>query len=198
MVEAQHGGEIFLGQVGRRFHGDPGIGVGGVAHHQHLDVPRRNLVQGLALLDEDLGVFQQQILALHTGATGAGTDQQCVVRILEGHFGIVRADHPRQQRECAVFQFHHYALQGGLGLLHGQFQHLQNHGLVLAEHFARRDAEQQGISNLSGSAGDSNSNGGFGHLTNSSRERERWGKLRCSKILRAAIDSIANVRRSGH
>src|SRR5690606_19753481 len=38
VVQAQHGGEVLGGQVGGRLHGDVGVGVGGVADHQHLDV----------------------------------------------------------------------------------------------------------------------------------------------------------------
>jgi hypothetical protein len=54
-----------------------------------------------------------------------------------------------------------HALQRRLRLLHRQFQHLQDHRLVLAQHFARGDAEQQGVTDLAGSAGDGNADGGF-------------------------------------
>jgi hypothetical protein len=55
-----------------------------------------------------------------------------------------------------------------LGLFHRQFEHLQDDRLVLAEHFAAGDAEQQGVADLAGSAGDGNTNGGFGHGSDSS------------------------------
>jgi hypothetical protein len=45
--------------------------------------------------------------------------------------------HAGQQREGAVFQFHHHALQGLLRAFHRHFQQLKNDRLVLAEHFAR-------------------------------------------------------------
>ena len=76
---------------------------------------------------------------------------------------IGRADHAGQQREGAVVEFHHDALQRGLRLLHGQFEHLQDDRLVLAEHFATGDAEHQSIADLTGGAGDGDTNGGFGH-----------------------------------
>jgi hypothetical protein len=62
---------------------------------------------------------------------------------LNATFGIIGADHAGQQRERAVLELHHHALERGLGLLHRQFQHLQDDGLVLAKHFAGSDAEQQ-------------------------------------------------------
>ena len=82
---------------------------------------------------------------------------------MKATFGIGGADHAGQQREGAVFEFHHHALERGLGLFDRQFEHLQDHGLILAEHFAAGDAEQQGVTDLTGGAGDCNSNGGFGH-----------------------------------
>ena len=50
MVEPQHSGEIALGQRRRRLHRDVGVGVGGVADHQHLDAAIGRLVERLAAL----------------------------------------------------------------------------------------------------------------------------------------------------
>ena len=55
-------------------------------------------------------------------------------------------------------------LEGGLGLFHREFQHLQDHGLILAKHLAGGDAENQGVTDLAGGAGHCNTNGGFCHL----------------------------------
>jgi hypothetical protein len=71
--------------------------------------------------------------------------------------------HAGQQREGAVFQFHHHALERLLGLLVGDFQQLQDDGLVLAQHFAGGDAEQQGVTDLACGAGDGNADGLFAH-----------------------------------
>jgi len=46
-----------------------------------------------------------------------------------------------QQREGAVIQFHDDALQGLLRFLVGDFQQLQDDGLIFTQHFARGDAE---------------------------------------------------------
>ena len=120
-----------------------------------------DLVQRRALRGEDLGVLQQQVLALHARAARTRTDQHRDVGILERDFGIVGADHAGQQRERAVLQLHHHALERGLGLVHRQLEHLQDDRLVLAEHFAGGDAEQQGVTDLAGGAGDGDTNGGF-------------------------------------
>jgi hypothetical protein len=42
-------------------------------------------------------------------------------------------------------------------------QQLQNDGLVLAQHFAGGDAEQQGVTDLTGGAGDGDTNGLLAH-----------------------------------
>ena len=68
VVEAHHRREILLRQRRRGLHRDVGVGVGRVADDEHLDVARGDLVERLALLGEDLGVLQQQVLALHAGA----------------------------------------------------------------------------------------------------------------------------------
>ena len=75
--------------------------------------------------------------------------------------------HTHEQRECAVLQFHHHALQGLLGFFHWNFQQTQHDGLVFAQHFARGDTKQNGVSNLTGGSGDCNANGLFAHGVNS-------------------------------
>src|SRR5690606_16275386 len=65
-------------------------------------------------------------------------------------------------------QFHHDALDGLLGL--GQVEQLKDDGLVLAQHLAAGDTEQQAVADLAGSAGDSNAHGGFAHMITPSSE----------------------------
>ena len=111
--------KLALGRSGSRIHGDPCIGVGGIAHNEDADVARGDFVHRLALLDENLGVFHEQVFALHAGATRPGAHQHGVVGVLEGNFGIARADHIDQQGESAVFEFHHYAFEGCLYFING-------------------------------------------------------------------------------
>ena len=146
VVQARHGGELARVDAGRIALGDQRVGVGGVAHYQNLDAALGNGVDRLALYREDGCVGFQQILALHAGATGTGTDQQGVVGILERDFRIIGDYHARQQRERAIVQFHGNALQGAQG--RGDFQHLQNDGLIGAEHLAGGNPEEKGIADL--------------------------------------------------
>src|SRR5690606_38692402 len=76
--------------------------------------------------------------------------------------------HAGEQREGAVFQFHHHTLDRLLRL--GQIEQLQDDRLVLAQHFTTGDAEQQAVADLAGGAGDSNAHGGFAHVDTPSSE----------------------------
>ena len=94
---------------------------------------------------------------------------------MERDVRIVGTDHAGQQREGAVFQLHHHALQRLLRAFDRHFQQLQDHRLVLAQHLARGNAEQQGITDLAGCAGDGDANGFLAHrgLLEEGRKR-RW------------------------
>jgi hypothetical protein len=118
-------------------------------------------VERLALLDEDLRVLEQEILALHAGPARLGADEERVVGVLERDLGIAGAGHAREQGKGAVLELHHHALQRGLRLVDRQFEELQDDRLVAAEHLAGRDAEQERIADLAGGAGDGNSYGIF-------------------------------------
>ena len=159
VVEAQHGGEVFCGQVGGGLHGDVGVGVGGIADDQHFHIAVGHFVQGCALHGENLRVGLQEVGAFHAFAARARADEDGNLRVFKGNFGIVGGGHAGQERESAVLQFHHHAFDGVLRLR--QVEKLQNHGLVFAEHFAGCDAEKQGIADLAGCAGYGNTDGGF-------------------------------------
>ena len=85
-------------------------------------------VERLALLDEDLGVLEQQVLALHARAARARADEQRDVGILERNLGVGRARHAGQQRKGAIVEFHHDALERRLRLVDRQLQQLQDTG----------------------------------------------------------------------
>ena len=69
--------------------------------------------------------------------------------------------HAGEQREGAVLELHHHALQRLLRLFVGNLEQLQDDRLVLAEHLARCDAKEQGVADLAGSAGDRDAGGDF-------------------------------------
>ena len=119
----------------------------------------RDLVESLALRRENLRVGEQQILALHAGAARAGADEHGDVAVPEGNFGIVGGDDLVQRREGAVVELHHDALQAGQS--RRDFEQMQVHGLIRTQHLAGGDAEGEGITDLTGGAGDRDVQGGL-------------------------------------
>ena len=115
------------------------------------------LLIAFALGREDLGVLQQQILALHAGAAGLGADQDGEIRILEGYLGIVGGHDAGHGRKGAVVQLHDHAVEGAQG--RGDFQQLQNHRLLRAEQVAGGDAEYKLVADLAGGTGDGDADG---------------------------------------
>jgi len=105
---------------------------------------------------EDGAVGREQFGTLHTRAARTRTDEHADVGVLEGNVGVIRGEHAGEQREGAVVEFHDDALAGLLGLR--EIEQLKDDRLVLAQHFARGNAEQQCVTDLAGGAGDSNTN----------------------------------------
>ena len=166
VIQAHHGGETPGIKIRRILLRDQCIGVGRVADHQHAHVALGMRVERFALRPEDGAVGFQQVLALHAGSAWTRTHQQRVVHILEGDVGVIGCHHAVQRGECAVVEFHDHALQGRQG--RGDFQQMQDHRLVRTKHVARGNTEQQGITDLAGGTGNSNSDGSFhGNLTGS-------------------------------
>ena len=156
-IELGHGEEVLLGQTGSVVQGDEAVGVAGVAHHEHAAAGGGVLGDSLALAHEYLAVDGEQVLALHTGLAGHGTHQHAPVGILESHSGIIGSHDFLHQREGAVLELHHHALQ--LLQAGGDFEELQNHGLISTQHLTSCNAEQKGIGNVAGGAGHGHSYG---------------------------------------
>jgi hypothetical protein len=66
-----------------------------------------------------------------------------------------------EQRERAVIELHHHAAERGQRRL--DFDEMQDDGLVRTEHRAGRDAEQEGITDLTGGTGNSDTDGISAH-----------------------------------
>ncbi len=152
VIQARHRSEVARIEVLRIRLGDERVGVGRIADDQHFHLPVRNLVESLALRRENLRVGEQEILALHAGTAGPGADEHGDVAIPEGNFGIVGGDDLVERREGAVVELHHDALQAGQS--RRDFEQMQVHGLIRTQHLAGGDAEGEGITDLTGGAGD--------------------------------------------
>ena len=111
VIETCHRGELPGINIRCVSLGDQRVGVSRVAHHQHFNIATRDGIDRLALHAKNRRIGFQQVLALHAGAARSCANQQCVIRILEGDFWVVGADHISQQRKCAVIQLHFDATQ---------------------------------------------------------------------------------------
>ena len=80
------------------------------------------------------------------------------VGTLEGGLGLVGLHDAVQQRERAVLELHGHALQGAEG--GRDLEQLELDRGVRAEQVAVRDAEEEAVADLAGSAGDGHSSGG--------------------------------------
>ena len=156
-VQARHGEQAVARDVRRVVHGDEAIGVAGIADDEDAHVARGVFLDGLALADENLAVDAEQILALHAGLARHAADEQRPVHAAKPFVQVGRRHDALEQRKRAIVQFHHHAVERGQRGFN--FDQMQNDGLVRAEHRAGGDAEQEGITDLAGGAGDCDSNG---------------------------------------
>ena len=161
LVEARHGREPLgpeaLG-LGRRDHD---VGVAGVADDDDARLRGGDLVDGRALLDEDLAVVLQQVGALHAGPTGLAAHQDRPVDVGEGLPRVPREHQAAQQREGAVVELHGDALQRLLNLVDRDLQQLEDDRLVLAERLAGGDARKDRVADLARGARDGDAQRGL-------------------------------------
>jgi hypothetical protein len=152
LVQARHRGEAVRRDVGRVGLGDQRVGVRRVADDQDLDVVRRAGVQRLALRLEDRAVRLEQVGALHPLRARPRADEERDVRAVERLLGVVVDVDRLEQRERAVVELH----RRPLGSLHGvgDLQQAELDLLVRAQDLPGRDAEQDGVADLAGRAGD--------------------------------------------
>ena len=81
-----------------------------------------------------------------------GTDEERRVRPGEGDGGVIGDGDGTEQREGGVLQLHGHALGGGGG--RGDLQEVEVDDGIAAEDLAGGDAEEKGVGDLSGGAGD--------------------------------------------
>mmetsp|Transcript_9753 Transcript_9753/g.15982 ORF Transcript_9753/g.15982 Transcript_9753/m.15982 type:complete len:258 (+) Transcript_9753:445-1218(+) len=155
MVETSHSSEVTGIKVGGVVGSNKGIGVCRVADHYNFGAAFGTFVKGLALFHEYLGICFHQVGTFHTGSTWSGADEQSVVDILEPLNWITGLYDSFQKRECTVLQLHRNALER----LHSlrDLKQMENDWLIWPEQSAASDSKKERISNISGSASDSNS-----------------------------------------
>jgi hypothetical protein len=136
VVQTQHGGEVLAWQIRRALHRNVGVGVGGVAHHQHAHVAAGHGVQGFALCGKDLGIDCEQFSAFHARAAGTRAHKQCHLNIFKRLTRVAVSRHRLQQRKRAIVKLHHDALKCFLRFFVRDLKQLQDDRLILAKHLA--------------------------------------------------------------
>ncbi len=202
VIEAQHRGKVLLRQPRSGLHRDIPIRIGGIADDQHFDAAARHRVHRLALLDENPCVLQQQVLALHARSARPRAYQQRELGFLERGSRVAGAGHAGEQRKRAILELHHHALERRLRLVDGQLEQLQDHRLVLAEHVAVGDAEQQAVADLAGGAGHRDADGLFhrelqddDRVGKPRRPGTQRARRRAPRVLPPAKNSTGSTRR---
>ena len=158
-VSAENRSSRDVGCVGHR---DQRVGVGRVAGDADADVVCGDLVEGLALRGEDRAVGLEQVAALHARAAGPGADEQREVHAVEDLVRVGADLDAGQQRERAVVELHHDALER----LQSRFdlEQTQLDRAVRAQQRAARQAEQQAVADLAGGSGDGDLEGRSAHV----------------------------------
>ena len=122
---------------------------------------------------------------------------------LNATFGSDAPRHAGEQREGAVLELHHHALQRRLRLVERQLEQLQDHRLVAPEHVAGGDARKEAVADLAGGAGHGDANGCFhcGLLERRDGAERRSARLRTTTDARQRRDglqaSMVGARRGG-
>ena len=139
VIETGHGREVLSGEVWGVALADESVGVGGVADGDRLAVTRSVVVDGLTNGDKDLTVVLEEVSALHTWATGLGTDEEVVVNISEGGGEVGGADDFVEEGEGAIVKLSLDTLEDLL--LVGEIQEVEDDALVLAKELTTTNIE---------------------------------------------------------
>ena len=158
-VEHRHGKPPLARDSRSVVHRDQRVRVARVADHEHAHVRSGVLLDGLTLAGENLAVDAEQVLAFHALLARDGADEDGPIDSLEPLGEVGGRDDSFEQRESAIFEFHHDAVEGLEGLLVGDFDEVEDDGLARAEQGAGRNPEEQRVANLPGGAGDGHAEG---------------------------------------
>jgi hypothetical protein len=159
VIEAHHGAERARRERGRVVRGDESVGVGGVADDEDADVAARRAIKRPPLDGENLRVYAQEVLAFHARGARACTHEERELGVPERGFRLLGGDDVVEEREGAILEFHDDALEGLSGLR--DLEELEDHGLFAPQQVAGGKAEDEGVADVAGGAGDGDTNGFF-------------------------------------
>ena len=92
LVETGQGSEVLLRDARGKVGSNKSVSVGGVADDTDFHGLFGDLVKGLTLSLEDLGVGSKEISTFHSGTTGSGTNEDSNINILEANESIGGGD----------------------------------------------------------------------------------------------------------
>lgn len=134
VVESGHGGEVLTRNARAVVSEDEAVSVGGVSNNNRLAITLCVVVHGLTSVNEDLTVVLEKIGALHAWASRLGTNEECIVNILEGSGEAVSADDVVEKGESAVVELSLNTLERILGLR--KIEQVKDDALVGTEELA--------------------------------------------------------------
>lgn len=168
LVESSESAEVSLRDGGCVVRADECVSVGGVADNGDLDCLLCDLIDGLTLSLENLGVGLKKVTALHTRASGASTNKNSNIGVLESDERISSRDNAVHARVGAIVQLHDEALENLLGLR--KLDKLKDDLLVRAEHPALSNEVAKEVADLTSGASDSDADGGLLEVLGDGRE----------------------------
>ena len=191
-VEARHGEEAVARNVRRVVHGDEAIGVAGIADDEHAHVARRRSSEcAWPWPMKILPLMPSRSLRSMPALRGTLPTSSAQFTPRKPSSRLAVATTPLSSGKRAVVQFHHHALERRQGRL--DFDEVQDDRLVRPEHRAGGDAEQEGITDLAGGAGDGDTNGGSAHKKSTGSMRVRFSSAQagseCRTVVAPASDS---------
>jgi hypothetical protein len=92
---------------------------------------------------------------LHALAAGLGSYEESIISSFKGLLGVICLHNSAEKREGTVIELHGNSFEGFEG--RSQFQQLEDHWLVLAEHLTTGNSEQKRVTDLTRSTSHSNS-----------------------------------------
>jgi hypothetical protein len=132
LIQAGQGGEILLGDGRSVVRSNESVSVGGVTDNEDLHILLCKLVEGLTLSLEDLGVFVQEIFALHAGASGLGTNEYSDISLTEGLLNLGCGNDTSDKGECTILELEDKTLKESFGSR--KLKELKDHFLIGSKH----------------------------------------------------------------
>ena len=125
----------------RVVHRDEAIRVARIADDEDADVRRGIFLDCLTLADEDFAVNTKEVFPLHALFSGNAADEQSPVHTAKSFIEVCGGNDAFEERKGAVVEFHDDTAQSRKSGFN--FDEVEDDGLILAEHRAGGDAEEE-------------------------------------------------------